>query len=77
MSDFEVNLVVLNYLLCDPQPMFVASTRVTERHTAQVLSGQIHLVEKMHEIGNERISALVTDNAANMRVKKWRVLFQR
>ena len=52
---------IMNFSICDPEPMFVASITVT----AQFLADQI--VEQMQAIGTGRISVLVTDNAVNMR----------
>lgn len=56
---------VVNFCLCEPKAMFRGSVLCTESHTAEYMSQLI--IDKIHEIGAEKIFALVTDNAANMK----------
>lgn len=56
---------VLNFVVCDPEPMFLDSVFVQERHTGDVIAREI--MKQLTSVGAEHFTAIVTDNAANMR----------
>lgn len=63
---------IVNYMITIPQPFFYKSVPThEERHTAESIAAGIK--QTIEEIGEEKIVAVITDNAANMKAA-WRIL---
>ena len=57
---------IINYIVSTPEPVFYKSTDTKEyRHTAAYIADE--LVKVIRELGSDKVFALVTDNAANMK----------
>lgn len=57
---------VVNFCVCDPKPIFLESVLASsERHTAQYISQEV--LKQMKKVGIDKIGAIVTDNASNMK----------
>ena len=60
------NESIVNFSVCEPNAIFIGSVNTSDAsHTAEYMSGLI--LKKTEEVGAEKIIALVTDNATNMR----------
>ncbi|RXN06113.1 hypothetical protein ROHU_033008 [Labeo rohita] len=58
---------IINYIVTTPQPVFYKSTDTKDnRHTGPYIADELKAV--INDIGPEKAFALVTDNAANMKV---------
>ena len=65
---------IINYMITTPKPIFYKSVPTKEeRHTAQNIAAGIK--QTIEEIGEEKVVAVVTDNAANMKAA-WSILKQ-
>ena len=63
---------IINYMVTIPQPLFYKSVSThEERHTAESISAGIK--QTMNEVGEEKVVAIITDNAANMKAA-WKIL---
>ncbi len=58
---------IINYIATTPQPVFYKSTDTKDnRHTGPYIAEELKAV--INDLGPEKVCALVTDNAANMKV---------
>lgn len=58
---------IINYIVTTPQPVFYKSVDTNDnRHTGLYIADQLKVV--INDLGPEKVFALVTDNAANMKV---------
>lgn len=65
---------IINYMVTTPKPIFYKSVPTKEeRHTAQNIAAGIK--QTIEEIGEKKVVAVVTDNAANMKAA-WAILKQ-
>jgi hypothetical protein len=66
---------IVNFLLCTPQPVFYRSICTEEsRHTGEYIASQLSSV--IQEVGAEKVFAVMTDNARNMKAA-WDILKQK
>ncbi|XP_072564792.1 uncharacterized protein [Paramormyrops kingsleyae] len=58
---------IINYIITTPQPEFYKSVDTKEnRHTGQYIADELKVI--INDLGPDKVFALVTDNAANMKV---------
>ncbi|XP_076744838.1 uncharacterized protein LOC106675427 [Maylandia zebra] len=58
---------IINYIITTPQPVFYKSVDTKEnRHTGQYIADELKVI--INDLGPDKVFALVTDNAANMKV---------
>ncbi|KAJ4925101.1 hypothetical protein JOQ06_017838 [Pogonophryne albipinna] len=58
---------MINYIVTTPQPVFYKSVDTKDnRHTGQYIADELKVI--INDLGPEKVFALVTDNAANMKV---------
>ncbi|KAI5613877.1 zinc finger BED domain-containing protein 1-like [Silurus asotus] len=58
---------IINYIVTTPQPVFYKSTDSKDnRHTGRYIADELKAV--INDLGPQKVFALVTDNAANMKV---------
>ncbi|XP_033988379.1 uncharacterized protein LOC117484064 [Trematomus bernacchii] len=58
---------IINYIVTTPQPVFYKSVDTKDnRHTGQYIADELKVI--INDLGPEKVFALVTDNAANMKV---------
>ena len=57
----------MNYIISTPQPVFYKSTDTRDnRHTGLYIADELKAV--INDLGPQKVFAMVTDNAANMKV---------
>ena len=57
---------IINYIVSTPQPVFFKSTDTKDkRHTSEYIAGELKNV--ITELGPDKVFAVITDNAANMK----------
>lgn len=68
------NTSIVNYMITTPKPIFYKSTPTNEeRHTGENIAEGIK--QTIEEIGEKKVVAIITDNAANMKAA-WAILKQ-
>jgi hypothetical protein len=69
ISDWLLNVCgqgIINYIISTPQPVFYKSTDTRDnRHTGLYIAYELKVV--INDLGPQKVFALVTDNAANMK----------
>ena len=66
---------IVNYMISAPKPMFFKATAFKEeRHTAENIA--VGLENTMKEAGIDKFTAIITDNAPNMKAA-WKILKQK
>jgi hypothetical protein len=57
---------IINYIISTPQPVFYKSTDTSDnRHTSLYIADELKAV--LNDLGPQKVFALVTDNAVNMK----------
>ena len=57
---------IINYIIANPQPVFYKSTDTRDnRHTGLFIADELKVV--INDLGPQKVFALVTNNAANMK----------
>lgn len=66
ISDGWLNVWIINYIISTPQPLLYKSTDTRDnRHTGLYIADELKAV--INDLGPQKVFALVTDNAANMK----------